>query len=1491
MSFQSILSSLLIIGASLILGTPVHGQETVEKQSKIVVLFDVSASMGTIDGPAVLGKDPATLPRRLDQVMQFLTSKGKSADAPFMEQLLKKASVTAYRFGSTLDDLDVVQFADGKTWTVEQWTRWIKGESKITNLRASTNVAGSALQMLHKERDSYLQAIIIFSDGRSNRSTADEIDALLDRVQDRSRPIPVITIGVGELKALPSIRIEGLDVPQAIRSDGELVVRVPIVGHGLDGETFQVLLEAQRVSDSVGKPLAREKVFLPGPQTGTFKNGKAQLVEFKIDLKKLRPNASNRDGTWEFTARVPSHSSEAFTGTEHVSEPVQVVVRDRAQRVLLFASAPTREFQFLRTMLDREMMEKRMEVAIYMQTGEKEFGKNVARILKEFPSTFDGKDPDSLSEFDVVVAFDPDWSKLSTKQLGALNKFVGEHGGGVVFVAGPVFSHQVPRPAGHEGIIKQLSPIYPVVLKDARLHGLGGTLGHDTSRPFALNFTPYAKDFPFLKLDESGDSPTAGWNAFFWNDEKKEIGVGDASTPKRGFYTYYPVEGIKPASVTIAAVASPRESRIGDKTDAFKDQQPFLVTMPYGAGRTLYLGSGELWRLRAFKESYYEPLWLAMIRYVAVGATSEARRPRNSSRVQLPRPNGELDDVRVDFGDLYHLASKAEPLLSKMPADARGAIAAALRQSAQFSEATRTDEAQWLFFRLAFADAVPMCLEKLPPKRFPKVETPKDDPPGEGSFKSVYQEKKTLKILVIDGEGAKGRQEKGDSYFLGRAIASIPRSAYAAVFGDELAGSADARKSLERDGLDTFGAIVLVNVSNLSKQQLANLEKYSQQGGGVAFFLGPKVNVNEYNESLYKAGKGIFPAPLVDAPTVEAHRMSVGETEQLLLRDDLFPDLVRYPIFGELFSERRMREYLRFPSIHRHFKVARSAWKPVPGRAFELATLPNLEASSKFQKEVQTILCSPELKQLLEEPAFEQYQKTLDQNRARIERVVKPGTGLKANHLVEALDNLLLDRRDNLTEFWRNPDFRIRAILEDVVRLRHQARYGDPLIVGGSFGKGRVVAVLTTAGTQWNDLAAGGVASMLYPGLIWEMTNYLTRQDRSDRAARPAVDPQPGYERPPQMIGVDVNFEPRKLTGKDDPNELADAYLVTPDAFLAFHGKLADDFGLRKAHWIVQVHPVEFAKRKFVKILPPQPEEQLPMPQFFAEQEKRAYDKLTRNVLTGAKDKRWPIGFARTYDLVDEFSFDFQKHLARLKPKGDAPQGFFLVKLWISAAGSGPNSLSARSEPFVFLVVSPLELRGQVNREAELFLEKLDVAKEKADAALSSLDEQITRLKDANADLEVAAVRLAEIRTAVQTAASSTRGVHAAYTRFTLELKRNRVGNDAVASMEATTELLAHLTDHDLVFAEDALHRLMTTLESRKRDKILGQAVVAQQSLKDLDKGFKRSLEKMAEAIVEAKLIQILRQMDERQRDITREIDRSIDRMLEDLLKTLDKKK
>ena len=53
-----------------------------------------------------------------------------------------------------------------------------------------------------------------------------------------------------------------------------------------------------------------------------------------------------------------------------------------------------------------------------------------------------------------------------------------------------------------------------------------------------------------------------------------------------------------------------------------------------------------------------------------------------------------------------------------------------------------------------------------------------------------------------------------------------------------------------------------MDVATLKDDELAALEKYVENGGGVAWFVGSQTNRDFYNERLYRDGKGLFPAPL-----------------------------------------------------------------------------------------------------------------------------------------------------------------------------------------------------------------------------------------------------------------------------------------------------------------------------------------------------------------------------------------------------------------------------------------------------------------------------------------------------------------------------------------------------------------------------------------------------------------------------------------------------
>ncbi len=679
--------------------------DTSETHPKVAFLFDVSGSMNTIDVLPEIGQDPSKLPTRQDQVIAWLSGDANKKLVPFMDRLLQKSPATAYRFGTSVDEINVQNFKAPHTLTQDNWRevfqQWLRPDKKhvkvdpkldekeqaklraklydlIDDLLGGTNVGGSALQVSKLEAGGYLQAIVIVSDGQSNLGSDEAVKEFQARIAAAKSKIHVITVGVGDYRQPVTIRVEDLQAPETARPDDKFPIRVPVIATGLPDEEFEVTLEVMRIKDKDGKAVQGEKTYELPAKKGKFKAGAGEvqqdLVEFDIDIQELRgikvqdDKADVLEGTWQFKAKVPRHPREAFPKSHHENDPpTQVLVQKRKLRVLLFAGGPSREYQFVRGIFYREVVEKRVDLAVFLQTGREEgVDQDVEPewLLSHFPDKLGPDDPrdkhSSLNEYDVIIAVDPDWTALENQQLKLLKEWVGNHAGGVIFVAGPLHTFQLARPAGLD--LTPLTTIFPVILKDSRLHSIG--IGHDARRPYLLDFTPAAKLYEFLRLDESEESPTAGWDRFFWGDEGRSDPTKDA-VPKRGIHNYYPVEKLKPDSTVIATFNGPQASRINDG----KDAQPYLVIMRYGQGKTMYVSSGELWRLRGYKETFHERLWIKMGRYMAGGAQEGKR----YGRFLLARNyNTGTIAVEAQFRgpDLLPLSRDLKPkIVVKLPAD------------------------------------------------------------------------------------------------------------------------------------------------------------------------------------------------------------------------------------------------------------------------------------------------------------------------------------------------------------------------------------------------------------------------------------------------------------------------------------------------------------------------------------------------------------------------------------------------------------------------------------------------------------------------------------------------------------------------------------------------------------------------------------------------------------------------------------------------------
>jgi RNA polymerase sigma factor (sigma-70 family) len=297
-----------------------------------------------------------------------------------------------------------------------------------------------------------------------------------------------------------------------------------------------------------------------------------------------------------------------------VAAPIPAKDPPRPLRVLLFAGEPSREFQFLHHLFARQAEDKQAEFSVYLQSGAGAVP--AGRVLDQFPTHLaprEKKDPNNkpgnLAAYDVMIALDPDWTQLTEGQAQLLERWVGKEGRGLIVVAGPVNTPRLARPGGAARKLKPILDLLPVRLEDPLQ--AGGR--RDPSEPWTLSFPGAAK---FLKLDAEGKGPLAGWSEFFFGVERDDW-QKTKDRPVRGFYAPHPVKSVQASAKVIAMSRDPRARAAPG--GARPQDLPYLVVMPYGKGRTVYLGSSETWRLRSFRTEFHERFWSQLARYAALG--------------------------------------------------------------------------------------------------------------------------------------------------------------------------------------------------------------------------------------------------------------------------------------------------------------------------------------------------------------------------------------------------------------------------------------------------------------------------------------------------------------------------------------------------------------------------------------------------------------------------------------------------------------------------------------------------------------------------------------------------------------------------------------------------------------------------------------------------------------------------------------------------------
>lgn len=651
---------LLALVLMIVLNPQQRTQLSRVEKSRVSILLDTSLSMAWSAADPVKGgtlvenqgidisRSPGASETRADIAVKSLIASG------VLSELSRKHTVSIYTFDSAMTgpwaivSEDRVRFVDvdpsmrtgetdteesqndqtpapvsaatvsleetaASTYAITDPAALKKWRSMIQPRGAETRIGESLYQLIGQISGRTLSGVVLISDGRSNSG----LNMEPARVRAERTGTRLITVGVGSQKPQLNLWVAGMQSPTDVHQGDPFDITVMLQGTASNAEQATVRLFEQS-SDGDGRDrrqVAEQKIQLADDSLPT-------TVRFSQELKV--------PGKYEFTALIESTAGSTEMTLDDNERRRTIEVTDRKMKVLVISSGPMRDYQFVRNTLFRH---SGVDSDVWLQSVTDEnvgfVSQEAKKLLTKFPAT-----EAELFEYDVIVAFDPDWSKLSSEQQVFLNRWVSEHAGGFVVVAGEIFT---PVLAQEPETFRDITVLYPVLLNRMAPEL---QLSQRADEPWPITLTPEGRATEFLKIaDETGNASVDLWQTF------------------KGIYRSYPVRGVRDGAVVLLEYGNPRaRTELG--------QPPFLAAQIYGTGRTIFIGSAETWRLREISPQAHQRFWTSLIREVGQG-----RRSRGNARgiLMLDRTEvapGQLVTVRAQVYDarLQPLSTESVPL-------------------------------------------------------------------------------------------------------------------------------------------------------------------------------------------------------------------------------------------------------------------------------------------------------------------------------------------------------------------------------------------------------------------------------------------------------------------------------------------------------------------------------------------------------------------------------------------------------------------------------------------------------------------------------------------------------------------------------------------------------------------------------------------------------------------------------------------------------------
>lgn len=589
----------LLVLLAVFLGPAVTFTERRILQPLIVLLRDDSQSMATADrylddtaaGPVARGTAWSVdalrenKPTRADVVERLL----ERDDRKLLGELERRGRLRVVNFHTEVERLETrpARLADPES---EEGP--IAGLPPLLAEGRGTDLRRAFADGL---ADRLTAAIVAFTDGQHTSREAGQETLRAAAEQARERGVPLLLVGVGDPARPRNLQIADVYADPQVWRDDPFEIQALLRATGVGKRTVQVSLVERKPTDLVEESDVEQ----------VLERRDVELPEDGGQLRLVFTHTPTESGRRAYTVRVEPIENELSDDDNEPASPVEVKVLSERARVLLVAGSPTWEYRGVQRLLSRE---KSVNLSCWLQTIDDGRTQEGDTLINQLPYS-----REELFKYDALLLFDPDPKEFDTEWIDLVKQFVGEHAGGILYMAGPKFAGRFL--AGQR--TREMRDILPVRLGDVGAMEVAALLSTN-SRAWPLGVVAANVDQPLMRFYPEPAETLSRWE----------------SLP--GIFWSFPSQEPKPAARVLIEHSDPTLRRV-------EGSRPLLVTGQYGAGRTVFVGFNGTWRWRRVgKEAeFFNRFWIQTTRYLVEGRSLEGKR----------RGIVETERFRYELGD------------------------------------------------------------------------------------------------------------------------------------------------------------------------------------------------------------------------------------------------------------------------------------------------------------------------------------------------------------------------------------------------------------------------------------------------------------------------------------------------------------------------------------------------------------------------------------------------------------------------------------------------------------------------------------------------------------------------------------------------------------------------------------------------------------------------------------------------------------------------